>query len=100
MRRMGDDCRLMAVFHGTSEENTMDIVNDNFSFNKIGSNTKNQGWFGKGFYFARRAYNALGYGGEKKHLLVCLVIVSKVFRVPPPDSCNNVWHGKVLNSEY
>merc|ERR1739845_19415 len=70
------------------------IVNNNFSMNKVGSSTGNQGWFGKGIYFARRAYTALGYNHGESDLLVCLLVVKKPFIVPPPDNSENPFHGK------
>merc|ERR1711920_341340 len=61
IRQMGDDARLLVVYHGTAGGNTHTIMENNFSMKKIGRSSGNQGYFGKGIYFGRRAFTALGY---------------------------------------
>ena len=91
--------RLLLCFHGTKEANRAQIVEDNFSMGRVSRSTGNFGWFGKGIYFGRRAYTALGYN-EGSELLCCLVAVKDVFHTPPPDSSANPFHGKPCQEGY
>jgi hypothetical protein len=101
VKRMGSRGRMVVAYHGTSPGARQAIINDNFSMKRIGTNTNNQGWFGKGIYFARRAYTALGYAAEgDTELLCCLVLVSNVFNCPPPDNSANPYHGKPCAQGY
>ena len=61
VQEYGEDCRLMIGFHGTKEDTVDVIMRENFSIKKVGDATKDPGWFGKGIYFGRRAFTALGY---------------------------------------
>ena len=95
----GGQVRLLLCFHGTKEANRAEIIENNFSMSKIGAGTGNQGWFGKGIYFGRRAYTSLGYN-DGAELLCCLVAVKDVFTTPPPDSHKNSYHGKPCKEGY
>jgi len=74
------------------------ILASNFKMQKIGTAHGNMGWFGCGIYFATRSYTALGYNRSDKkpsdELLACLIVVSKTFLCPFPDSPENPHHGK------
>merc|ERR1719223_377910 len=101
LKRMGKDCRLCLVYHGTKAENRNSIINNNFSTNKDRKRSSgNKGWFGDGTYFGRRAFTALGYGGINDELLCCLVTTAKPYQVPSPDSSDNDCHGKELKAGY
>lgn len=99
----GSTARIAIVFHGTNVKNFDNIMNNNFSVSKIGA-ANDDGWFGKGVYFGRRAYTALGYntsdGRPNKELLCCLVVLNKTFTVPLPDFSNNVYAGKPCEAGY
>lgn len=94
--------RILLAFHGTTETAAERITKGNFSRRKISTNTKNDGWFGKGFYFSERAYTALGYqaGNGSTTLLASLVVVENTFECPLPDDWRNPYHGKECKAGY
>ncbi len=91
----GGDARICLAFHGTHEDNINSIMDNNFSMEKVGASTGNLGWFGRGIYFGRRAYTALGYNVGRR-MLLALIVVGKnsTFMCPPPDSSDNPYHGQ------
>ncbi|CAE7596513.1 unnamed protein product, partial [Symbiodinium sp. CCMP2456] len=92
VHRFSERGRVLLCFHGTKPQNRAEIVDNGFSISKVGAGSGNHGWFGKGIYFGRRAYTALGYN-RGAELLCCLVAVQDVFVTPPPDSSGNAYHG-------
>jgi hypothetical protein len=98
-RRDAKKRQIMIVFHGTTSNARESIILNNFSMKKIGSSTRNMGWFGCGIYFARRAYTALGYN-EGEHLLASIVVFESCFTCPLPDSSENPYHGKPCKDGY
>jgi len=99
LQEFGDQARVVLGFHGTRAHIVDMITEKNFSMKKIGDNTDNEGWFGKGIYFGRRAYTALGYNRSNK-LLACMVVVRDVYACLPPNSHNNPMHGKDCKAGY
>ena len=91
--------RLLVCFHGTKIANKAKIIEDNFAMSKVGTNTGNPGYYGRGIYFGRRAQTALGYN-EGTELLCCLVAVKDVFTTPPPDNCQNPYYGRACKKGY
>merc|ERR1712187_277438 len=89
----GNNVRLLIVFHGTNAENRDKTIDNNFSLSYIGRSTGNQGWFGKGIYFARRCFTAFGYNHKQAQMLCALVLVDKFLLVPGPDDSHNPYHG-------
>ena len=64
----------MILFHGTSEENISDILNDDFSLT-IGETHGHR--YGKGIYFTNSINKALTYSGrgnEVKYVIMCLAV--------------------------
>jgi len=95
------DVRLVFGYHGTSKASRDMIVQKNFSLKSLGNSSGNQGWFGRGIYFARRAYTAFNYnknsdGTLGTDLLVSLVCLGKVFFVPGPETEDNKYHGEEI----
>jgi aprataxin and PNK-like factor len=100
MKLKNSNTKLVIGFHGTHGEDTKRVIaRSNFAPNKIGSNTGNKGWFGKGFYFSEQVSTALGYnaGGQ---LLACVLAVGRTFQCPLPDSDLNPYHGKPCKTGY
>lgn len=97
MHRMGEGARLMIVYHGTGDEARRNIINGNFSIST--KRLRNNGWFGKGNYFGRRAFTAIGYASRVDELLCCLVVVKNVYNCPPPDDSSNECHGQLQVTE-
>lgn len=60
------------------ESNYDNIMKTNFSMQRIGSNTGNMGYYGKGVYFSSYPQYSVGYAGSNC-LLVCLVFTGKAF---------------------
>jgi len=100
VNRIGANAFLFLCFHGTRDDCRTAIIEHNFSMSKIGINTKNMGWFGKGLYFGRYARTSLGYNGGSRELLCCLVVVKKVFVCPGPNTVRNPYHGKDCKRGY
>lgn len=86
-------------------------MSGNFSTEKIGKKTGNMGYFGKGIYFARRAFTALGYnknadGNKSRKLLCCLVVlrdtylIGKDVRSEAIEGSTNPYHGKPVKDGY
>ncbi len=70
----------LLLFHGTTEENMESIIKTNFLISKVGSKT-DMGWYGKGIYFSEHASLSIGYSSGNPHLLICMVLIGKAFRM-------------------
>ncbi|KAF0985142.1 hypothetical protein FDP41_000181 [Naegleria fowleri] len=74
-----DSMKPLILFHGNRLESNYDnIMKTNFSMQRIGSNTGNMGYYGKGVYFSSYPQYSVGYAGSNC-LLVCLVFTGKAF---------------------
>ena len=93
IKKRTDSFRVVLAFHGTSDTNINTISEEGFSMEKISSNTRNYGWFGRGLYFTEKVCTSLGYNGGKR-LLASLIVLEKTFVVPLPDSQANEYNGK------
>ena len=96
---LGPEARLMMVYHGTSELKMRKIMQQGFLLSKLGSTTGSLGWYGKGIYFARRAFTALYYNRDNPYLLCSLVSVNKIrILEDEPDAnvtgASNPYNGK------
>jgi hypothetical protein len=96
----GSDARVLIGFHGTLSTNHTPIMHSNFSMRRVGQGSHNNGWFGSGIYFARRAFTALGYNKGGKELLACLLVVQKTLPVPGPPGPGNKYHGQPCEEGY
>jgi hypothetical protein len=70
----------LLLFHGTSDQNMENILKTNFLRDKIGSST-DMGFYGKGFYFSEFPWLSISYSRGNPHLLICLVLVGKAFKM-------------------
>ncbi|KAG2381756.1 hypothetical protein C9374_006140 [Naegleria lovaniensis] len=74
-----DSMKPLILFHGNRLETNYDnIMKTNFSMQRIGSNTGNLGYYGKGVYFSSYPQYSIGYAGSNC-LLVCLVFTGKSY---------------------
>ncbi|EFC37136.1 PARP domain-containing protein [Naegleria gruberi] len=76
---MLDSMKPLILFHGNRLESNYDsIMKTNFSISKVGSNTGNLGYYGKGVYFSSIPSYSAAYAGTNI-LLVCLVFTGKAY---------------------
>jgi len=80
-------------FHGTSDANIENIIQNNFDISKVGSST-DSGYYGAGIYFSEFPSLSMAYVRGCSKFLLCQVILGKTFK------CTTLIHGQPCKTGY